>query len=311
MQTTKFLDGLSGKLAERWVANLLTPAFVFWAGGFVAGILKFGWQDFYTALNQLSEPQQIALLIFSLLIVVTSAFVIERFDFGVLRLLEGYWPRWLRPLRRWLIKQQHKHNTKAETKWNKLFAKRETQGLTPDEEEDLAQLEAELKRFPAKAQKLMPTRLGNLLRAVELRPFDKYGLDAVLCWSHLWLLLPEHTRSDLAQARGHLNTAVRTWLWSIFFWVWCIWTIWAFPIGLLSALFAYRWALDAAGTYADLLEATFDLYRFDLYRALQFPLPTSQQEEKIIAAQLNQYLQRGYVNQDFRYILPNSTSGNS
>ena len=75
------------------------------------------------------------------------------------------------------------------------------------------------------------------------------------------------------------------------------------PLGLLSVWFAYRWSLEAAGIYADLLEATFDLHRFDLYRALQWPLPTGQIEEKSLVAQLNIYLARGYVPPGFKYVL--------
>jgi hypothetical protein len=33
---TKFLDGLGDNLEKAWVAVLLTPAFLFWAGGFVS-----------------------------------------------------------------------------------------------------------------------------------------------------------------------------------------------------------------------------------------------------------------------------------
>lgn len=41
--TAKVLEGFSGKLAEQWVATLLTPAFVFWAGGLAAHTQRIGW----------------------------------------------------------------------------------------------------------------------------------------------------------------------------------------------------------------------------------------------------------------------------
>jgi len=44
---------------------------------------------------------------------------------------------------------------------------------------------------PAESDRHMPTKLGNILRAAELRSKDKYGLDAVICWPRLWLLLPD------------------------------------------------------------------------------------------------------------------------
>lgn len=308
MLSAKFLEGLSGKLTEQWVANLFTPAFVFWGGGFITGVLRYGWKDFGAALNQYSESQQIALLIIALLIVAISGFVVERFDFVAIRFLEGYWPRWLRSLRQWLIKRQQRQLAKIESKWNLLYEKLETQGLSSDELEDLSRLETKLKQIPTQSQKLMPTRLGNLLRAVELRPFVKYGLDSVLCWPYLWLVLPEHIRNDLAVARNELNTAARVWVWSLLFWIWSVWSIWALPIGFLSALFAYRWALEAAGIYADLLESAFDLYRFNLYSALKWPLPKTIEEEKAMTEKLNTYLARGYVTQGFAYTFPSSNN---
>lgn len=84
----------------------------------------------------------------------------------------------------------------------------------------------------------MPTRLGNTLRAAEQRPLEKYGLDAIVCWSRLLLLLPDAVKQELNAARADLNTAARLWLWSLLFIIWSVWGWWATPLGLLSALFA-------------------------------------------------------------------------
>jgi hypothetical protein len=37
MWAAKFLESVSGKLAEQWIATMLTPAFVFWAWVRVVG----------------------------------------------------------------------------------------------------------------------------------------------------------------------------------------------------------------------------------------------------------------------------------
>jgi len=79
----------------------------------------------------------------------------------------------------------------------------------------------------------MPTRLGNLLRAAERKPLEKYGLDAILCWSRLWMLLPDAVKKDLQESRADLNNAARVWLWSLLFCGWTfvgenIWTTWRF-----------------------------------------------------------------------------------
>ncbi|MBW4466378.1 MAG: hypothetical protein KME07_13215 [Pegethrix bostrychoides GSE-TBD4-15B] len=89
------------------------------------------------------------------------------------------------------------------------------------------------------------------------------------CWSRLWLLLPDAVKKDLQAARADLNTAARVWLWSLLFIGWtALGAWWAAPVGILSAVFAYySWALDAARTYGELIEAAFDLHRHLLYQS--------------------------------------------
>lgn len=109
--------------------------------------------------------------------------------------------------------------------------------------------------------------MGNILRAAERKPSEKYGLDAVICWSRLWLLLPDTVKQDLQAARADLNTAARVWLWSILFcgWAFLAWNpatpfltnllaLWPL-LGLLSVGLAYQWAIAAAQTYGELIES--------------------------------------------------------
>ncbi|WP_088893243.1 hypothetical protein [Leptolyngbya ohadii] len=288
---TKFLEGFTGKLAEQWVATLLTPAFAFWVGGFFAWLHRFGWNELQASFTSLVEPLQIAVLIGILLIITTSAFAIQRFDLAVLRFFEGYWYPWLNPIRRRLIKRQRQRFDRLDRQWQNL--KQSEDHLTPEQRDDLTTIDYQLRQFPDRSDRLMPTRLGNILRSAESKPSDKYGLDAVICWSRLWLVLPEGVRRELQDARADLNTAARTWLWGILFLIWSVWALWAIPVGLIVAWFAYGWMLDAATTYGDLLESAFDLYRIDLYRSLHLPLPQSPAQERQLGQFVTEYLWRG------------------
>ena len=328
--SAKFLEGLGGKLAEQWIATLLTPAFVFWAGGAVALLQRFGWTSTSTWFNQQPEALQIFLLIGIFCLIVASAFVVQRFDFSVLRFLEGYWHPWLNPVRRWCINRQFAHSRTLnlnyqhiarELKQSQLTGPQESEfyvlqqldpaELTPEQEVKLtnltklvqhraeqqskfAQLDWQLMHRPLFSQ-LMPTRLGNILRAAEQRPLERYGLDAIVCWSRLWLLLPDAVKKDLQEARADLNTAARVWLWSLLFIGWvALGAWWAAPIGILSALFAYySWALDAARTYGELIEAAFDLHRHLLYQSLRWNLPADPEVERRVGKELTAYLWRG------------------
>jgi hypothetical protein len=59
---SKFLEGMTGKVSEQWVTNLLTPAFVFWAGGLAASIYRFGWNPLKTWVLQQPQSFQVGLL---------------------------------------------------------------------------------------------------------------------------------------------------------------------------------------------------------------------------------------------------------
>lgn len=291
---------MGGKLAEQWVGTILTPAFIFWAGGATVALHNYGWQTLSTQFSTYPEPLQIALLIIGFCIIAASGFVVQRLDLSVLRFLEGYWPNWLRPLRRRLVRSVMKHHQRDLDRWQ-LLAQLAPAQRTAEQQEEFMQLDRQQLQMPAPHQ-MMPTRLGNILRAAERRPLEKYGLDAIVCWPHLWLLLPDATKTDLQAARADLDSAVRSWLWSLLFLIWGLWAWWAIPLGILTACFAYyRWALDAATAYATLIEAAFDLHRFDLYRTLHWPLPDTPTAEKALASHINTYLARGYFPAGFQY----------
>ncbi|NET34885.1 MAG: hypothetical protein F6K19_23155 [Cyanothece sp. SIO1E1] len=292
---TKFLAELGGKLAERWFTTLFIPAFIFWIGGLGTWMWRFGWigSSIEGWFIQQSEFLQFTIVIGALLLIGLSAFTIQRFDLLILRLLEGYWPSFTKPVRIWLIKRQQRWLKRSEKRWQVLALKRENDDLNTQELNELISLDLKLRQHPSQHEYLMPTKLGNLLRAAERRPLEKYGLDAVICWPRLWLLLPEDIKKELQEARADLNTAARTWLWSILFLVWTVWVWWAILISISFVWFAYRWILSSATTYADLLEAVFDLYRLLLYQAMNWPLPQDPSEELQLGKLLTEYLWRG------------------
>jgi len=301
MAPSKFIEGVGSKLAERWVATLLTPAFCFWAVGFAILTQLPLWATTKTTLSALSEPFQIAVLVACLLVIAASAFIVQRFDLAVLRFLEGYWPQRSPLMQRLKRRSLHRYAKQLRHIKDQLQALMASPSPTPDLLEKQAQLDYQRRWLPSQPHALMPTQLGNILRAAELRPESKYGLNAVVCWPHLWMLLPEHPRNDLQDTRASLNTAARVWLWGLLLWVWACfgpWTPWALlalPLGFVTMALAYRWALSTARSYGDLLDAAFDLYRGELYKALRWPLPENSDTETAMGKQLSQSLWRGPV----------------
>ncbi|MEL6601760.1 MAG: hypothetical protein AAFP20_00865 [Cyanobacteria bacterium J06614_10] len=305
MPITKVLSSFGNKLSERWIATLFTPAFAFWLGGGAIYLQLQGWNNpARKAFNALSDPIKITVLTLLLLSIAASGFIVQRFDWIIIRWMEGYWPKFMRPLRSQILKRQNKRLERDETRRQQLALKAKNTPLNPDELEDFSQLDWQLThQIPEDPASRMPTHLGNILRAAELAPQLKYGLNSVLCWPHLWMLLPEQARTDVATARADLDTAARLWLWSKLFCLWSISAFWAGPpyialwpivVGGFCAWLSYRWAINAAQNYASLVCAAYDLYRFNLYESMKLKVPETRTEEIQMAEKLNSFLLRGY-----------------
>jgi len=282
---------------ESWTAMLLQSGIPFWLGGLLAWLphsdlwQQCGWYGVWQSFVHDLEPVQAVLLIFGLMLGAAAvASFIKRFDLFVLRFLEGYYlPR---PLRQYWITQQQAQFDKQSKRFQAL---QDLPTLHVAESSELARLDEELTIYrPTELEQQMPTRLGNLLRALEMRPAEKYGLDAYICWSRLWLLLPKEVKEDLTTARYQLDTLVHTWMWGGLFLIWSYWAWWwIIPVSLMTMLLAYRWMLQAAKVYGELVEASFDLYRHQLYQALRWPLPKHPAEELETGKMLTNYLRRG------------------
>lgn len=288
---TTFAQALGGGLAERWLAVVLAPAFAFWGGGALAWLAGPGSIDRVEDwASDRTTAEMVAVLVIGLLIVAGSGAAVSRLTRPVIRAAEGYWPRPLAPLHRYLARAQRSRVQAMEARWQAQAAIVEP---SPDQQAELGRLDRGLRRYPTTAARTMPTRLGNILRAAESQPGAKYGLDAITCWPRLWLLLPDASRTEVADARAGLDAGAGVLLWGLLFVVWAPWAWWALPVGLVAAALAYlRMRVDAA-IYADLVEAVYDVHRMDLYRALRWPLPANPAEEVAEGRQLTEYLWRG------------------
>jgi hypothetical protein len=290
---TDMLSGLGQKLADRWAAASL-PASMFWVGALAAFLVGHGgataWGALERWIQQRSAITQVALTAGTLLLVVSSAALAQRLATPLLRLLEGY--SWPSRLGRRLRARSVRRSDRTMAAWRELAPPVQRGGASAEQQLRFLTLDRRRRRAPADPGRHMPTRLGNLLRAAEARPRDKYGLDPVVCWPRLWMLLPEPTRRELAAARAGLDLGATVWLLSVLSLGFAIWTPWAL-LGAGVAVGAYLWLLADAQRYGELLEAAFDLHRSSLYRSLRWPLPANPAEEPAAGAALTRYLWRG------------------
>jgi hypothetical protein len=293
-----FWGSISEKLADRWAA-VSVPALVFWMGGLLAWVIGHG--GFHALkvpadwLGKQSAPTQLACILLVLLGVAASGVVVARLTMPVLQLMEGYWPRFLDAVRKPLANRARLRAESINREFQAVAGPVLSGDLppTPEQQASFNELSQRWRRYPGPGR-YQPTRVGNTLRAGESRPADKYGLDAVVLWPHLWLLLPDSTRSELTAARSSLDSAANAFIWGVLFLVFTVWTPWAAVAALVVAVMAYQfWVPNRAEVFADLVEAAFDLYRLALYRQLRWPLPDNPDDERVKGGELTAYLMRG------------------
>jgi len=158
------------------------------------------------------------------------------------------------------------------------------------------------RRFHKDRARLLPTRLGNALRAAENYPYTRWGLDGVAAWPRIDALLSEREQelhgnamSDLA---FFLNGSIGALLAGLIFIAdeaanapirVRYGALYAVPF--LLAYVLYRAAIGAAERLGTERRASIDLHRRELYTRLGVRSPASFSEERTrIAPAVNQCL---------------------
>ena len=156
------------------------------------------------------------------------------------------------------------------------------------------QVEKALAQLPVHAERVMPTRLGNVLRRHEDLVGEPYGLPGVTVIPPLTLVAREETNRYLSDSAEQVDAAVSV----------CVVTAAATVLiaaatltdgwWLLSALapyslcyLAYRGAVSAATGYGLAMRHMVDLDRFALYRELHLAEPRTLSDEHEVAERVS------------------------
>jgi hypothetical protein len=239
------------------------------------------------------ERVQAGLVVFG---IVLAGVLLRPFQVALVQFLEGYWrSRALSVLKEVATEQHRRRRQSAEIVSN--FQVPEVEGGSFESVVTQTHRSWRLKRatdranqvfrrYPRKEEHLMPTRIGNILRAGEDAAGTRYGLQLNAITERLWPSLSPTIAGSVSRNLETIDTmcalcvallaataATLPVLWHPSGWTWIpLFTV-------VTAAVAYRAALRAATGHARLLAAAVDLHRFDMLAALHLQLPFSAADE--------------------------------
>jgi hypothetical protein len=210
----------------------------------------------------------------------------------IIRLMEGYGR--LNPARllAWIEKRRYK---KYSSNISKLTLERDSFiSKSTEVPQELQTRRNQLiwqiaERFPDREDNLLPTALGNTIRAFEVYPYVMYGIDAIEGWSRLLGVIPKDYREVIDSAKAQTDFWVNLWLLSLLFMIEYIgfalyWgqvkMLWLPPVALGMAFIASAGARTAAVEWGSLVKASFDIFLPQLRTKLEFPFPANASEER-------------------------------
>ncbi|MGW0811367.1 hypothetical protein [Nonomuraea sp. NPDC002799] len=226
--------------------------------------------------------------------------LLHPFQIRAVRMLEGYWDRWLPTARLAdvLVEYQRRkrqsasemadgagNNERKAGPRSAMSLPEQTRNLDTAAQRMRANARRRLGGMPP-AEVLLPTALGNALRAGEIQAGERYGLTTLTTWPRIYPQLSRPLAKAVASARDSLDTSVNL----CYSFLACAVVMgvamydepgkwWFPPIALAAAALAYKGAVTAAQGYAQLMHIVYDLHRFDLVRALHYQLPDRDSEQ--------------------------------
>lgn len=290
--TSKFWESAAAGVADKWLERLFSPSLVFWAAAGAAYSFRYGRQDLIDRLSPSEPVDQAILVVMLLVIVVGTSAVTEATSFWVLRILEGYFPKGLGPLRRFLTKRKRRQIDRVDSDWGTLAKTYDSHSA--QDRQKYTRLDRIRVRYPENRNQVMPTSLGNIMRACETYPQQRYGIAATLLWPRIWLAVPTDIRAELGAAQTKILRSVQPVFLSVLSFAFVKWAWWFPLISIFSCWMTYRASQAAAATFGDLLCAAFDLYHRSAIELMGWPLPPEDKPLKPETGRaLTQFIRRG------------------
>ncbi len=245
--------------------------------------------------------------LFLIVVILTLALVFQPFQILIVRFLEGYWGSSKLGNRSssLFVKLHQQKRDRLKYKLDALQKAAQSPDTSNEKRYFLAVEAGELsewiyRHYPTKESRLLPTRLGNVLRAAEDRAGEPYGLDVITLWPRFYAILPERMASIIDDQRNQLDIAARfcatfgvVTLVSVGLLYEHGWWLILPAVTIALSWLCYRGAIVSALSYGVSIRTAVDLHRFDLLYALHLPLPENPEAEKKINKELSDFLRQG------------------
>ncbi|MBT2458044.1 hypothetical protein [Streptomyces sp. ISL-86] len=276
-----FLGVLGQKLAERWLTLLVLPGALFLAIATAAKTLGQAHALDHARLTDrithwAQTPAATTLggqaVLLGVVFAVAAAAGLAAQGLATLvqhTALAADWRTWPRPLRFWAhtrVNRRHARWTAAAHRYGQQLDADARAFALDQRRADPAPRRAAhhaMLRISAEAPD-RPTWSGDRIHAVAVRLERDHHLDLAVLWPHLWLTLPEDTRTEITAAEQALTRATTLGGWALLYAPLTAWWWPAAPLAAVLALTARRRVRGAADAYARLLEAAALLHTTDL-----------------------------------------------
>ncbi len=292
--SVKELAGAAGSLGVRFNLLGLLPAAVL--ASFICALLAAGTpgsrpdlEKLRAHIDGLSSVEAVTLSG----AVLVAALIVQPLQLSLVRILEGYWGSGVlgRTIARPCTARHRRRRQVLEA-----AARTTNEVVDRSERQALVVASQRLRGLYPPEPFLLPTGLGNVLRAAEYRAGRPYGLDAVVTWPRLYPLLNPGVRAIVDDLRLQLDVAARFTATFVLAAVvsapllgghgpWLAVSVGAFGLAWVS----YRSTVAAASAYGSALEAAFDLTHLELRKTLHLSWPASRKEERESNRDLTQF----------------------
>jgi len=250
---------------------------------------------------------------------------LQPMQFRLVQLLEGYWPAWFPPfLLRFGIWLEQRRRDRIRRRLV-IVSRRIAPTAEAAARERAQAAETQLRqRFPAQ-ERLLPTALGNALRASEDTVGQRYGLESVVIWPRLFPLLPDRVRDGVDDEVTQLDVSVRLAVtWTLAGAISTSWLLrdlsslghnhpWLLvPAGVfVLARLSYQSAVESAIAQGVDLEVAIDLYRARVIDAMRLHSTVSLEHERRVFGELCELFQTPSVSTQNLHFKTTARAGGS